>query len=77
MYICMYMIYRRSFLWKRVNTSQKQALQDALESARFQEGTLQAEREHRDHSEVERSRVHVSTKEKPCAPRTRVCGVRK
>ena len=51
----MYTIYRRSLLWKIVSTSQKQALQDALESARFQEGTLQAEGEHMDNSEVERS----------------------
>lgn len=73
----MYTIYRRSLLWKTVTTSQKQALQDALESARFQEGTLQAEGENRDHSEVERSQVHVSSREQPCAPRTRVCRVRK
>ena len=51
----MYTIYRRSLLWKIVSTSQKQALQDALESARFQEGTLQAEGEHMDNSEVEMS----------------------
>ena len=73
----MYTIYRRSLLWKTVTTSQKQALQDALESARFQEGTLQAEGENRDYSEVERTQGHMSSREKPCALRTRVCGVRK